>query len=185
VVLEAYTDPNVPPLPPHITLAQACAFAGLLYGEPRARQRHHGNIARDALHADAGQAIGRRPVRWKRVSVRIRTGEWAGIGEEPREALPAGQHLKLEPAILAGLANAMLHPNPNVDWQGENHRAISGHASCSMIVMAVLRLDARSARQEDPGYGLRMHKMNGCAEVSGRPRPSDTTVAGASPAMTV
>jgi pyruvate dehydrogenase (quinone) len=34
VVLEAYTDPNVPPLPPHITLAQARAFAGLLYGEP-------------------------------------------------------------------------------------------------------------------------------------------------------
>ncbi len=34
VVLEAYTDPNVPPLPPHITLAQARALAGSLYGEP-------------------------------------------------------------------------------------------------------------------------------------------------------
>ena len=26
VVVEVYTDPNVPPLPPHITLAQARAF---------------------------------------------------------------------------------------------------------------------------------------------------------------
>ena len=34
VVVEAYTDPNVPPLPPHITLAQARAFAGSLYREP-------------------------------------------------------------------------------------------------------------------------------------------------------
>ncbi len=34
VVLEAYTDPNVPPLPPHITLAEARAFAGSMYGEP-------------------------------------------------------------------------------------------------------------------------------------------------------
>jgi pyruvate dehydrogenase (quinone) len=34
VVLEAYTDPNVPPLPPHITLAQARAFAGSIYGDP-------------------------------------------------------------------------------------------------------------------------------------------------------
>jgi pyruvate dehydrogenase (quinone) len=33
-VVEAYTDPNVPPLPPHITLAQARAFAGSLYREP-------------------------------------------------------------------------------------------------------------------------------------------------------
>jgi pyruvate dehydrogenase (quinone) len=34
VVLEAYTDPNVPPLPPHISLAQARAFAGSMYREP-------------------------------------------------------------------------------------------------------------------------------------------------------
>src|SRR5690242_14071417 len=34
VVVEAYTDPNVPPLPPHITLAQARAFAGSMYREP-------------------------------------------------------------------------------------------------------------------------------------------------------
>jgi pyruvate dehydrogenase (quinone) len=34
VVLEAYTDPNVPPLPPHITLAQARAFAGSIYSDP-------------------------------------------------------------------------------------------------------------------------------------------------------
>jgi pyruvate dehydrogenase (quinone) len=34
VVLEAYTDPNVPPLPPHITLAQAKAFAFSLPKDP-------------------------------------------------------------------------------------------------------------------------------------------------------
>ncbi len=34
VVLEAKTDPNVPPLPPHITLEQAKAFAlSLLKGD--------------------------------------------------------------------------------------------------------------------------------------------------------
>jgi pyruvate dehydrogenase (quinone) len=34
VVLEAVTDPEVPPLPPHITLEQARAFAGALRAEP-------------------------------------------------------------------------------------------------------------------------------------------------------
>ncbi len=35
VVLEVKSDPNVPPLPPHITLAQAKAFAStLLKGDP-------------------------------------------------------------------------------------------------------------------------------------------------------
>jgi pyruvate dehydrogenase (quinone) len=35
VVLEARTDPNVPPLPPHITLKQAAAFSStLLKGDP-------------------------------------------------------------------------------------------------------------------------------------------------------
>jgi pyruvate dehydrogenase (quinone) len=34
VVLEAFTDPNVPPLPPHITLKQARAFAVSMFGEP-------------------------------------------------------------------------------------------------------------------------------------------------------
>jgi pyruvate dehydrogenase (quinone) len=34
-VLEAYTDPDVPPLPPHITLKQAQAFATtLVKGDP-------------------------------------------------------------------------------------------------------------------------------------------------------
>jgi pyruvate dehydrogenase (quinone) len=34
-VLEAYTDPNVPPLPPHITLKQAAAYSSaLLKGDP-------------------------------------------------------------------------------------------------------------------------------------------------------
>jgi pyruvate dehydrogenase (quinone) len=37
-VLEAVTDPNVPPLPPHITMAQAKAFASsVLRGDPDAR----------------------------------------------------------------------------------------------------------------------------------------------------
>lgn len=37
VVLEAYTDGNVPPLPPHIKLAQAKAYASaLLHGDPEA-----------------------------------------------------------------------------------------------------------------------------------------------------
>ena len=35
VVLEVKTDPNVPPLPPHITLAQAKAFTStLMKGDP-------------------------------------------------------------------------------------------------------------------------------------------------------
>jgi pyruvate dehydrogenase (quinone) len=35
VVLEVKTDPNVPPLPPHITVAQAKAFMStLLKGDP-------------------------------------------------------------------------------------------------------------------------------------------------------
>jgi pyruvate dehydrogenase (quinone) len=34
VVVEAYTDPNVPPLPPHITLDQAKAFLSSMPGEP-------------------------------------------------------------------------------------------------------------------------------------------------------
>jgi pyruvate dehydrogenase (quinone) len=34
VVLEARTDPNVPPLPPHMTVQQAKAFMSSLFGEP-------------------------------------------------------------------------------------------------------------------------------------------------------
>jgi pyruvate dehydrogenase (quinone) len=38
VVLEAVTDPNVPPLPPHITISQAKAFlSSILKGDPDAR----------------------------------------------------------------------------------------------------------------------------------------------------
>jgi pyruvate dehydrogenase (quinone) len=38
-VLEAYTDPEVPPLPPHITFHQAKGFASsILKGDPAARQ---------------------------------------------------------------------------------------------------------------------------------------------------
>jgi pyruvate dehydrogenase (quinone) len=37
VVIDAYTDPEVPPLPPHITLTQARKFAGsMLDGDPNA-----------------------------------------------------------------------------------------------------------------------------------------------------
>jgi pyruvate dehydrogenase (quinone) len=37
VVLEAITDPNVPPLPPHITLEQGKAYvSALLKGDPDA-----------------------------------------------------------------------------------------------------------------------------------------------------
>jgi pyruvate dehydrogenase (quinone) len=39
VVLEAITDPDVPPLPPHITIEQAKAFASaLVHGDPSAAQ---------------------------------------------------------------------------------------------------------------------------------------------------
>ncbi|HZV04161.1 MAG TPA: thiamine pyrophosphate-requiring protein [Gemmataceae bacterium] len=34
VILEAYTDPNVPPLPPHITLKDAKNFMWMMYDEP-------------------------------------------------------------------------------------------------------------------------------------------------------
>jgi pyruvate dehydrogenase (quinone) len=34
VILECYTDPNVPPLPPHITLEQARHFMGMMSSEP-------------------------------------------------------------------------------------------------------------------------------------------------------
>jgi pyruvate dehydrogenase (quinone) len=34
VVLEAYTDPNVPPLPPHITLKQAKNFTESIFRDP-------------------------------------------------------------------------------------------------------------------------------------------------------
>jgi pyruvate dehydrogenase (quinone) len=34
VVLEAYTDPNVPPLPPHITLKDAKNFMLMMRDEP-------------------------------------------------------------------------------------------------------------------------------------------------------
>jgi pyruvate dehydrogenase (quinone) len=38
VVLEAYTDPNVPPLPPHVTFKQAKGYASaILHGDPDSR----------------------------------------------------------------------------------------------------------------------------------------------------
>ncbi len=45
VVLEVKTDPNVPPLPPHITLAQAKAFAStLLKGDPEESEVIKGTV---------------------------------------------------------------------------------------------------------------------------------------------
>ena len=34
MILEAYTDPNVPPLPPHITLKDAANFMSMIGTEP-------------------------------------------------------------------------------------------------------------------------------------------------------
>ena len=52
VVLEAKTDPEVPPLPPHITLKQAKAFTStLLSGDPQGRLGHRAD----------GQGAGCRP----------------------------------------------------------------------------------------------------------------------------
>src|SRR5438309_8427057 len=34
VILEFYTDPNVPPLPPHITLKDAKNFSTMVWSEP-------------------------------------------------------------------------------------------------------------------------------------------------------
>ena len=52
VVIEVKTDPNVPPLPPHITMAQAKAFATtLMKGDPDAGPRA-------ARHREAGAERG-------------------------------------------------------------------------------------------------------------------------------
>ena len=54
VVIEAITDPDVPPLPPHITIDQARALSSaLLSGDPERRADHQGDL----------QAEGRRTVR--------------------------------------------------------------------------------------------------------------------------
>ena len=52
VVVEAYTDPNVPPLPPHITLKQAAAYSSmLLKGDP-----DEGGIVKQTIK-DAAAAV--------------------------------------------------------------------------------------------------------------------------------
>jgi len=48
LVVEFFTDPNVPPLPPHITLKQARAFAASLVGEPE-RRSVLANTAREVV----------------------------------------------------------------------------------------------------------------------------------------
>ena len=50
VILEIYTDPNVPPLPPHITLKDAKNFMTMMVRRARARQR-----AEEQRQADAGR----------------------------------------------------------------------------------------------------------------------------------
>ncbi len=50
VVLEAIVDPEVPPLPPHITLEQAKHFAQALHGDP-----NRGRMIRQSLKQMAGQ----------------------------------------------------------------------------------------------------------------------------------
>ena len=51
VVFEAVTDPEVPPLPPHITLEQAKALtSALLGGDPNA-----GQIVRQSLRQKVGE----------------------------------------------------------------------------------------------------------------------------------
>jgi pyruvate dehydrogenase (quinone) len=50
VVLEVKTDPNVPPLPPHITLQQAKAFAAAFAKGDRAIAKAIANTTRASLH---------------------------------------------------------------------------------------------------------------------------------------
>ncbi len=47
VVYEAVTDPEVPPLPPHITLAQAHAFASSILGG----DAHAGRMVKESLRS--------------------------------------------------------------------------------------------------------------------------------------
>lgn len=57
VVLEVKADPSVPPLPPHLTLAQAKAFAGsLLKGDP-----DRADVLRDTARQALGALAARRP----------------------------------------------------------------------------------------------------------------------------
>ena len=53
VVIEVKTDPNIPPLPPHITMAQAKAFARTLYeGDP-----DEGHVIRDTARQVLGAIL--------------------------------------------------------------------------------------------------------------------------------
>lgn len=52
VVLEAITDPEVPPLPPHITLEQAKAFAGALRHDA-----HRGRMVRQVLRDKLAEVL--------------------------------------------------------------------------------------------------------------------------------
>ncbi len=49
VILEMYTDPNVPPLPPHITLKDAKNFTTMLFERAGARQRAEAIRAKQVL----------------------------------------------------------------------------------------------------------------------------------------
>jgi len=52
VVLEAITDPEVPPLPPHITLAQAKAF-----GKSLPHEDHKGRIVRETIRQKVDELL--------------------------------------------------------------------------------------------------------------------------------
>jgi pyruvate dehydrogenase (quinone) len=54
VVLEAYADPNVPPLPPHLTLAQAKAFMSSLPKDPE-----FGSVLKDTAKEVAASLLPR------------------------------------------------------------------------------------------------------------------------------
>ena len=51
-MLEAIVDPEVPPLPPHITLAQAKAF-----GRALPKDEHKGRIVRETLRQKADELL--------------------------------------------------------------------------------------------------------------------------------
>ena len=52
MLLEMVTDPNVPPLPPHITMKQALAFTRSMAGEPEL-----GSVIKDTFRQVASSVL--------------------------------------------------------------------------------------------------------------------------------
>jgi pyruvate dehydrogenase (quinone) len=50
VILECYTDPNVPPLPPHITLKDARNFMAMMSSEPELSDVLKGSVKQVLAH---------------------------------------------------------------------------------------------------------------------------------------